>query len=81
MSCPEWHHVMPGITGCPIVHGNVLRSNAHNVVRAALAGPCQSYRAKRARWTGLMLRAAVTAVRGVSLKPIHSLSEVYAGVN
>ena len=27
-------------------------------------------------WTGLMLRAAVTAVRGVSLKPINPLSEV-----
>ena len=33
-------------------------------------------------WTGLVLRAAVTAVRGVSFKPIHPLplSAVYAGV-
>ena len=27
-----------------------------------------------------MLRTAVTAVRGVSLNPIHPLSGVYAGV-
>ena len=27
-----------------------------------------------------MLRAAVTAVRGVSFKPMHPLSGVYAGV-
>ena len=31
-------------------------------------------------WNGLMLRAAVTAVRGVSFKPIHPLFGVYAGV-
>ena len=29
-------------------------------------------------WIGLMLHAAVTAVRGMSFKPIHPLSGVYA---
>ena len=32
------------------------------------------------RMTGLMLHSTVPAVRGVSFKPIHSLSGVYAGV-
>ena len=101
MSCPEWHrvmpgmtschaqsrhHVMPGMTCCHIVHDNVLCSNDHNAVWAALAGPCPSYnftsvsRKAGAFWTGLMLRAAVTAVRGVPFKAMHPLSGVYAGV-
>ena len=61
-----------------------------NVVRAAMAGPCPSCSVGQSRhsadrcwaywWAGLMLRAAVTAVRGVSFKPIHPLSGVYVGV-
>ena len=31
-------------------------------------------------WTGLVLRAVVTAVRDVSFKPIHPLSGIYGGV-
>ena len=63
---------MPGVKCCHIVHDNVLCSNDHNVVWAALTGPCRSYSFTSvlgeagAFWTGMMLRAAVTAVRGVS---------------
>ena len=76
---------------CLIVSDTVLRSDDHHVVWAALAGPCRScsFTSGRAHsagrccacwWTGLMLRAAVTAVRGMSFKPIHPLSGVYAAV-
>ena len=86
------------MTWCHIVRDNVLCSNDHNVVPAALAGQLvlallqfcvcvgQSGRIQLIDrccaywWTGLMLRGAVTAVRGVSFKPIQALSGVYAGV-
>ena len=86
------HHVMPGMTACQFVHDNVFGSDDQNVVWAALLVLADFFRlcwAKQAHsadrccacWgTGLMLRAAVSAVRGVSFIPIHPLSGVYAGV-
>ena len=52
------HHVMPGITCCHIVHDNVLRSNGHNVVRAALARPCRSYVCVEQSWRTQLLDVA-----------------------
>ena len=86
MSCQGGYHVTPGVTRCHLVHDTV--------VWAAMAGPCRFAAlrlcwAKRAHsadrccaywWNGLMLRAAVTAVRSVSFKPMLPPSGVYAGV-
>ena len=86
VSFPEWHRARDGIT-----HDNALCSNDHNFVRAALAGPCRSCSFVSVLdkagafswwcctywWTGLMLGAAVTAVRGLSFKPIHPLSAIW----
>ena len=78
MSCQGLHAVISCLTPC--CAAMIIMSCGQLYVCVGQSGHIQLHRCCADWWTGLMLCAAVIAVRGVSSKPIRPPSGFHAGV-